>query len=248
MKSQDKVVIDLLRFPTVNDRGEGVITEVLGAHGTPGVDTLSIIKALGLPEEFPPEALAEARQAAASFSETDLHGRTDFTDELVVTIDPADARDFDDAVSVTIDPKTKHWVLTVHIADVAHFAQPGGPLDAEARRRATSIYLPQKVIPMFPEVISNGLASLQEGKVRYVKTVRMEFTPGLQKGHVSFFNAAIRVRKRFTYDRRAGGLSTGWRRRWAGKIASDSPDTRDARSGGSRPGLPDIVAMLKRMR
>ncbi|MBN9522642.1 RNB domain-containing ribonuclease, partial [bacterium] len=200
VKPQDKVVIDLLRFPTSDDRGEGVITEVLGPHGTPGVDTLSVIKGLGLPEEFPPEALAEARQAAAAFSETDLHGRTDFTTDLVVTIDPADARDFDDAVSVTIDPKTKHWVLTVHIADVGHFAKPGGPLDAEARRRATSVYLPQKVIPMFPEVISNGLASLQEGKVRYVKTVRMEFTPGLQKGHVSFYNAAIRVRKRFTYE------------------------------------------------
>src|SRR5439155_8934452 len=111
-----------------------------------------------------------------------------------------DARDFDDAVSVTIDPKTKHWILTVHIADVGHFAKPGGHLDNEARRRATSVYLPQKVIPMFPEVISNGLASLQEGKLRYVKTVRMEFTPGLQKGHVSFHNGAIRVRKRFTYE------------------------------------------------
>src|SRR5205814_9611988 len=109
-------------------------------------------------------------------------GREDFTHDLVVTIDPKDARDFDDAVGVAIDPKTKHWVLTVHIADVAHFARPGGHLDAEARRRATSVYLPQKVIPMFPEVIANGLASLQEGKLRYVKTVRMEFTPNLQKG------------------------------------------------------------------
>ena len=83
---------------------------------------------------------------------------------------------------------------------MAHFAKPGGSLDAEAKQRATSVYLPQKVIPMFPEVISNGLASLQEGKLRYVKTVRMEFTPGLQKGHVSFFNGAIRVRKRFAYE------------------------------------------------
>ena len=238
VKPQDKVVIELLRFPTVNDRGEGVITEVLGAHGTPGVDTLSIIKALGLPEEFPPEALAEARQAASAFSEADLHGRTDFTDELVVTIDPVDARDFDDAVSVTIDPKTKHWVLTVHIADVGHFAKPGGPLDGEARRRATSIYLPQKVIPMFPEVISNGLASLQEGKVRYVKTVRMEFTPGLQKGHVSFFNAAIRVRQRFTYEQvqevyvgldrglspEGAAVNSPGRKPWVGRADTDTAD------------------------
>jgi ribonuclease R len=199
-RPQDKVVIEVLRFPTPDDRGEGVITEVLGPHGKPGVDTLSVIKAHGLPEAFPEAALAEARQVAAEFSETDLGGRTDFTGDLVVTIDPKDARDFDDAVSVTIDPKTKHWVLTVHIADVGHFAKPGGHLDTEARRRATSVYLPQKVIPMFPEVISNGLASLQEGRLRYVKTVRMEFTPGGQKGHVSFFNGAIRVAKRFTYE------------------------------------------------
>ncbi|QDU23133.1 ribonuclease R [Urbifossiella limnaea] len=248
VKPQDKVVIDLLRFPTVNDRGEGVITEVLGAHGAPGVDTLSIIKALGLPEEFPPEALAEARQAAAAFSESDLHGRTDFTDELVVTIDPADARDFDDAVSVTIDPKTKHWVLTVHIADVAHFAKPGGPLDTEARRRATSIYLPQKVIPMFPEVISNGLASLQEGKVRFVKTVRMEFTPGVQKGHVSFFNGAIRARRRFTYEQvqaEFDAMASGPRER-AVPDRIEHAQEQPAHAGRS-PG-DDILAMLKRMR
>ena len=159
-KPQDKVVIEMLRFPTPNERGEGVIAEVLGPHGQPGVDTLSIIKAFGLPEEFPANVLDEARQVASQFTEDNLAGREDFTHDLVVTIDPKDARDFDDAVSVTIDPKTKHWVLTVHIADVAHFAKPGGPLDVEARRRATSVYLPQKVIPMFPEVISNGLASL----------------------------------------------------------------------------------------
>src|SRR5262249_11492100 len=121
-------------------------------------------------------------------------------------IDPPDAKDFDDAVSVTIDPKSKHWILTVHIADVAAFVKPGGALDTEARKRATSVYLPQKVIPMFPEVISNGLASLQEGKVRYVKTVQMEFTPNLQKGHVRFANGAIRNRKRFTYEEVQGVL------------------------------------------
>jgi ribonuclease R len=199
-KPHDKVVIEMLRFPTPDERGEGVITEVLGPHGQPGVDTLAVIRAFGLPEEFPEAALAEARQVAAQFSETDFHGREDFTDELVITIDPPDAKDFDDAVSVTIDPKTKHWILSVHIADVGAFVKPGGALDAEARRRATSVYLPQKVLPMFPEVISNGLASLQEGKLRYVKTVRMEFTPNLQKGHVEFFNGVIRNRKRFTYE------------------------------------------------
>src|SRR5205085_9170693 len=100
----------------------------------------------------------------------------DFTQQLVITIDPADAKDFDDAVSLRRDADTGHWLLTVHIADVSHFVSPSGPLDREARERGTSVYLPQRVIPMFPEVISNGLASLQEGKVRYVKTAEMEFS------------------------------------------------------------------------
>lgn len=200
VKSQDKVQIEIVKFPTAEDRGEGVITEVFGALSEPGVDLKTIIRAFGLPEEFPEAALAEARAQADAFREDNLDGRTDFTQDCVITIDPIDARDFDDAVSVVIDPKSKHWILTVHIADVAHFAKLGGPLDTEARKRATSVYLPQKVIPMFPEVISNGLASLQQGKLRYVKTVQMEFTPGLQKGHVRFFNGAIRVRKRFSYE------------------------------------------------
>lgn len=228
-KPQEKVVIEMLRFPTVDERGEGVITEILGPLGKPGVDTLSIIRGFGLPEEFPPAALTEARAHADEFHEDDRDGRTDFTTDTVITIDPKDARDFDDAVSVTIDPKTKHWILTVHIADVAHFAPLGGPLDTEARKRATSIYLPGQVIPMFPEVISNGLASLQQGKLRYVKTVRMEFTPSLQKGHVSFFNGAIRVRKRFAYE----DVSTILK-----QLETGEPSEQE----------PDILALIRRMR
>ena len=250
-KPQDKVVIDMLRFPTAEDRGEGVLTEVLGPLAKPGVDLLSIVKAFGLPEEFPAEALAEARAQADKFRDDDLHGRTDFTTDLVVTIDPADARDFDDAVSVTIDPKTKHWVLTVHIADVAHFAPPGGPLDAEAKKRATSIYLPQKVIPMFPEVISNGLASLQQGRVRYVKTVRMEFTPALQKGHVEFFNGAIRVRQRFNYEEVQGILVSLSGGRKAPEQTPNQETTETPGADAPRPEDaldPAVLAMLKRMR
>jgi ribonuclease R len=249
-KPQDKVVIEMLRFPTPDRRGEGVIAEVLGPHGDPGVDTLSVIRAFGLPEAFPESALDEARQAASQFDESNLGGRTDFTGDLVVTIDPPDAKDYDDAVSVTVDPDTKHWVLTVHIADVGAFVRPGGALDVEARKRATSVYLPQKVIPMFPEVISNGLASLQQDRVRYVKTVRMEFTPGLQRADVRFFNGAIRNRRRFTYDEvqavlveLAGG----------GHPASRvSHDTGGAPNPGvdtpGSPLAPDLVAMIRRMR
>lgn len=199
-RPDDKVVVEMVRFPTADERGEGVLTEVLGPHGKPGVDTLSVVRAYGLPDAFPEDALAEARLATENFSEDDLEGREDFTGTLVVTIDPADARDFDDAIGLTLDPETLHWELHVHIADVGHFAPPGGPLDREARKRATSVYLPQRVLPMFPELISNHLASLQPGKVRYVKTAVVSFTPDGKKTGVRFAEGAIRSRRRFSYE------------------------------------------------
>jgi ribonuclease R len=207
-RPDDKVVFEMLRFPGPEDRGEGVITEILGPHGQPGVDTLSIIRAFGLPDIFPEDALDEAREAAAAFDEDERHGREDFTGEVIVTIDPADAHDFDDAISLTRDPETQHWQLGVHIADLAHFVPPGGALDREARRRGTSVYLPQRVLPMLPEVISNGLASLQEGKLRYTKSVLIDFTPAGVQAAVRFANGVIRTRKRFTYDEVSALLAT----------------------------------------
>lgn len=206
-KPNDKVVIEMLRFPTADDRGEAVITEVLGPHGKPGVDTLSVIRALGLPDVFPEDVLEEARQVAARFKEEIPEGREDFTDLLTITIDPVDARDFDDAIGLWIDPKSKHWQLSVHIADVAHFAPAGSSLDREARQRGTSVYLPQHVIPMFPEIISNGLASLQQGKLRYVKSVLIDLTPTGQKADVRFANGVIKTRRRFTYEEVSAALA-----------------------------------------
>jgi ribonuclease R len=199
-RPDDKVVIEMLRFPTAEDRGEGVITEILGPRGKPGVDLLSIIREFDLPDKFPEEVLEEARQQADAFREGDLHGRQDFTADTVITIDPVDARDFDDAVGLTQDSKSGHWQLAVHIADVAHFAPPGSFLDREARKRGTSVYLPQRVLPMFPEVISNSLASLQPGRVRYVKSALIDFTPAGQRTETRFANGAIRSKHRFTYE------------------------------------------------
>lgn len=199
-KPNDKVVVEMIRFPTAMDRGEGVVIEVLGKSGDPRVDTMAIVRSLGVPEEFPEEALDEAHRVAEAFNESDLSGRTDFTGQLTITIDPIDAKDFDDAVSLTRDAKTGHWVLMVHIADVSAFVPAGGPLDLAARERGTSVYLPQRVIPMFPEVISNGIASLQEGKVRYVKSVEIELTEAGEPVATRFFNGAIRNRKRFAYE------------------------------------------------
>jgi ribonuclease R len=199
-RPDDKVVFEMLRFPTPEDRGEGVITEVLGPRGKPGVDTLSIIREFGLPERFPDDVVDEARQTAAAFDETDLADREDLTSWTTITIDPPDAHDFDDAVSLVVDPKSRHWQLGVHIADVAHFVPVGGALDHEARKRGTSVYLPQRVLPMFPELLSNGLASLQQGRVRYVKSALMDFSPAGQRTSVRFTDAAIRVQRRFSYD------------------------------------------------
>src|SRR5690606_22228083 len=117
-----------------------------------------------------------ARLEAENFRPDDLEGRDDLTQETIVTIDPVDARDFDDAISLQRTPDG-HWHLGVHIADVSHFVQPGTPLDQEAEKRGTSVYLPTMVIPMLPEVISNGLASLQEQKVRFTKSAFIEFNP-----------------------------------------------------------------------
>ncbi len=199
-KPNDKVVVEMLRFPTADERGEAVVTEVLGPHGQVGVDTLSVIRALGIPDAFPEDVLTEARMVGARFKEVVPEDREDFTDWLTITIDPIDARDFDDAISLTVDPKSKHWQLGVHIADVSHFAPPGSALDREARRRGTSVYLPQRVIPMFPELISNGLASLQEGKIRYVKSAIMDLTPTGVQTDVRFANGVIKTRRRFSYE------------------------------------------------
>ncbi|MBI1346381.1 ribonuclease R [bacterium] len=198
-RPNDKVVVEILKFPTADESAEGVLTKVLGTHGQPGIDCLSIIHEFNLPDEFPEPVLEAARDVVRNFNESDLTDRLDLTQETIITIDPVDARDFDDAISLTED-KDGHWRLGVHIADVSHFVQPGTPLDREAKDRGTSVYLPDRVLPMLPELISNGLASLQEGHVRYTKSVFIDFNPeGLPTG-TEFANSAIKVMRRFAYE------------------------------------------------
>ncbi|HEY3963229.1 MAG TPA: ribonuclease R [Planctomycetaceae bacterium] len=195
----DKVVFEMVRFPSHAVSGEGVLTKVLGPRGQPGVDTQSIIHEFGLPDEFPEEILEAAGNEAEKFDENQLAGRLDLTGETIVTIDPVDARDFDDAISLSRS-SNGHWHLGVHIADVAHFVRQGTPLDREAYRRGTSVYLPDRVLPMLPELISNSLASLQQGKVRFTKSALMEFSSEGIPVHTEFANSAIKVTKRFAYE------------------------------------------------
>ncbi|MEZ6066286.1 MAG: VacB/RNase II family 3'-5' exoribonuclease [Planctomycetaceae bacterium] len=189
----------MIRFPTHRAVGEAVVTKVLGQRGEVGVDTQMIIHEFGLPFEYPEEALEEARLEAENFDEDDRDGREDLTGDLIITIDPVDARDFDDAISLKRE-ENGHWTLGVHIADVSEFVTPGGALDKEARLRGTSVYLPTQVIPMLPEVISNGLASLQEQRVRLTKSVFIEYTADGIPVHTRFANTVIKTAKRFAYE------------------------------------------------
>ncbi len=198
-KPKDKVVVEILRFPSDGEPAEGVLTRVLGPHGEPGVDCLSIIHEFQLPDEFPEAVLEAAREVVRKFDEHDLTDRLDLTGETIITIDPVDARDFDDAISLT-EEEGGHWRLGVHIADVSHFIEPGSVLDRDAQNRGTSVYLPDRVLPMLPELVSNGLASLQEGHVRYTKTAFVHFDPeGIPTG-AEFANSAIKVKRRFAYE------------------------------------------------
>jgi ribonuclease R len=218
-RPDDKVVLEMVRFPSPTHDGEGVIVEVLGARGKPGVDTLSIVREFGLPDAFPADVHDDARVQAERFDESIPEGREDLTGETIVTIDPVDARDFDDAISLTRNEKG-HWRLGVHIADVSHFVPPKSPLDREAQQRGTSVYLPDRVLPMLPEVISNGLASLQPGKVRYTKSAFLEFTPDGVRCSAEFCSAAIKSTKRLAYEQVDAFLAdrAAWRKKLGAKV------------------------------
>ncbi len=199
MREHDKVVVEMVRFPTHLRDGEGVIVEVLGKAGDIGVDTQTVIHEFGLPGPFPEAALEDARVQAERFDETVPAGRRDLTGRTIVTIDPVDARDFDDAISLEREERG-HWLLGVHIADVSHFVREGSPLDQEARNRGTSVYLPDRVIPMIPEIVSNNLASLQPGRVRYARTCWIEFSSEGIPVHSAVESTAIKSARRFTYE------------------------------------------------
>src|SRR5262249_8072968 len=138
-----------------------------------------------------------------------------------------------------------------HIADVSHFAPPGSALDREARKRGTSVYLPQRALPMFPEIISNSLASLQQGKVRYVKSALMDFTPVGQRTEARFVNAAIRVRRRFTYEQVSAILEEASAERGA-RSAERDQETPGTALRAPRSTLhaiePEVRDLLLRMR
>jgi ribonuclease R len=198
-RQKDKVVVEILSYPTGKYLARGVIIEVLGRAGQYEAETQSIIRRYHLPSGFDADCLDQAHEAAGGFDQEQLDGRGDITDKVIITIDPPDAKDFDDAISLERDARG-NWILGVHIADVSHFVPADSPLDAEAKNRGNSIYLPGRTLPMLPEVLSNGVCSLQPGQKRFVKSVYLTYD---QKGNVlsrKFANSIMCSTQRLTYQ------------------------------------------------
>ena len=192
------VNVELTRFPKGGLAPAGRVIEILGRPGEIGVDVEIIIRKHHLPNIFPDEVQQEARATQAQVAERDLAGRRDFRHLPVVTIDGETARDFDDAVHVTALPNG-HYELQVHIADVAHYVARGSGLDREARLRGTSVYFPNRAVPMLPEELSNGICSLNPKVDRLVMSVVMELDGAAKLLRAELFQGVIRSAERMTY-------------------------------------------------
>jgi ribonuclease R len=193
----DKVVVRLSEWENRHVSPEGEIIEVLGPSHDPRVEILGIIKKHGLPTDFPQPVLEEAAGIPTEISKSELESRIDLRHVPVFTIDPDDARDFDDAIHVV--PTNDGWELGVHIADVSHYVRPHSALDQEAYQRGNSVYLPDRVIPMLPERLSNGVCSLRPDEDHLTKSVLVLFDrAGRPQGH-KFAATVIRSGNRLTY-------------------------------------------------
>jgi ribonuclease R len=202
----DKVVVRLDAWESRHVNPEGEIIEVLGPASAPGVDILSIIRKYHLPTQFSREVLEQAERIPEQVAREQIAGREDLRNEFIVTIDPDDARDFDDAIHVHKLPNGG-WRLGVHIADVAAYVARGSALDREARRRGNSVYLPDRVIPMLPERLSNGVCSLNPGVDRLTHSVFIHFDKRGVTKSARFARSVICSAHRLTYKKAYAILS-----------------------------------------
>lgn len=198
VKTGDKVVVEITSWPRARRNPEGKIVERLGAVGEPGVDILSIVKKYGLSEEFPRRVIKDAQAIPLEVTPEDREGRWDLRELPMVTIDSEDARDLDDAVSLEILPNN-NYRLGVHIADVSYYVKENSELDKEAFRRGTSVYLVDRVIPMLPTRLSNGICSLNAGEDRLAVSVFMEINAEGNVVRYEIGPSVIRVDERMTY-------------------------------------------------
>lgn len=192
------VAVEPVRYPLANMPATGKVTEVLGWPEDSGTDITIILHRYGLRDSFPDEVLQQSAAIPDRVSAAELSNRDDWRDRCVITIDPATARDFDDAISVQ-----KHkdgWELAVHIADVSHYVRPGTALDEEARQRGNSTYLPDRVLPMLPPRLCDGICSLREGEDRLTMLCHMKINRSGKIFRSDFRRAVIRSRKRLSYE------------------------------------------------
>jgi ribonuclease R len=200
LKELDGAVVDveLTRFPRGGVQAAGRVTQIVGRTGEMGVDVEIIIRKHHLPDRFPPEAQQEAARVSQSVGAGERQGRGDFRDLPIVTIDGETAKDFDDAVYVTRLPGGR-WQLQVHIADVAHYVPVGSALDHEARLRGTSVYFPDRAIPMLPVELSNQICSLNPHVDRLVMSALLELDAQGRTVRAEFLPGVIRSAERMTY-------------------------------------------------
>ena len=192
-----KVVVELTDYGDGRHKPEGKVVEILGHVNDPGVDILSLVRSYDLPMEFPEKVLGQAQRLNRDVSQADMEGRRDLRGIRMVTIDGEDAKDLDDAVHVTKEGENYH--LGVHIADVTNYVQGNSALDREALKRGTSVYLVDRVIPMLPHALSNGICSLNQGADRLALSCLMTISPEGKVINYEIVESVIHVDRRMTY-------------------------------------------------
>lgn len=198
-KTNTKVVLDILDYPSPIKMARGRVREILGDPNDVRVTTLSIIRSYNLFEEFPKEVEDEAKKVAIPVEKDDTSNRKDFRNRMIITIDGDDAKDFDDAVSVT--KNGENYDLGVYIADVSHYVKPNTKLDEEAFKRGTSVYFPDYVLPMLPIELSNGICSLNPNEDRFVLAVEMLISPAGKILDYKINKGIIKSSYRMTYKK-----------------------------------------------
>ena len=197
-KNNQKVVVEITKLPKADKSAEGKIIEIIGYIDQAGVDMLSLVKEYDLPYEFPEPVIKEAKRISKEIDEKDIVNRKDLRNEEIFTIDGEDAKDLDDAVNVK-KLQNGNYVLGVHIADVSHYVKEGSFLDKEAIARGTSVYMLDRVIPMLPVELSNGICSLNAGKDRFAISCIMEIDKNGQVVSSDIFKSVINVTERMSY-------------------------------------------------
>lgn len=198
IRDGEKVVAQILDYGSEKRKPEGKITESLGNIHAPGADILAVVKSYGIPSEFPVRVMNQAMRVPDHVLEADWDGRDDLTGLMTVTIDGEDAKDLDDAASLTKEGNLYH--LGVHIADVSNYVQGGSAIDREALKRGTSVYLADRVIPMLPERLSNGICSLNQGVERLALSCLMDIDENGTVVSHKITESVIRVDRRMSYE------------------------------------------------